>query len=321
FIRTRIKSIVWQKIYDFLNPGLLGTQSYFKSKFYNPIQVYNDQEAAAKLKSVTSPFILRREKTDKNIISDLPEKIEIKDYCNLTKEQASLYKAVVDEMEEKVKQAEGIDRRGLILSTITKLKQVCNHPALFAKDNSTIDGRSGKLERLVGILAETIELGERSLVFTQYSQLGEMLKGYLQDYFVEEVFLLHGGTSRKKRDEMIDIFQGSGNAPHIFVLSIKAGGTGLNLTRANHVIHFDRWWNPAVENQATDRAFRIGQKRNVGVHKFIVAGTLEERIDEMIESKINVAKNVIGAGEDWLTELSNEDFYNLIKLSTEAIGE
>ena len=306
---------------DFLNPGLLGSQAYFKDEFYRPIQLYRKEDAAHRLKSMTGPFILRRMKTDKKIISDLPEKMEIKDYCNLTKEQASLYKAVADDMAEQIRDTEGINRKGLVLSTIMKLKQVCNHPVQFARDNSSISGRSGKLQRLEEMLQETLELGERTLVFTQFAHMGEILQKYLQDYFAQEVFLLSGSLSKKKRDIMVDRFQNDKKAPHIFILSLKAGGTGLNLTEANNVIHYDRWWNPAVENQATDRAFRIGQKKNVAVHKYIVAGTLEERIDEMIEEKIGIAGMVVGTGEKWLTELSNEDFYEMIKLGSEAIGE
>ncbi len=306
---------------EFLNPGLLGSEAYFKNTFYKPIQLYRKEDAAARLKSVTGPFILRRMKTDKKVISDLPEKMEIKDYCNLTKEQASLYKAVTDDMAGQIEEAEGINRRRLVLSTIMKLKQVCNHPVQFAKDNSSIKGRSGKLQRLEEMLGETLELGERTLVFTQFAHMGKILQKYLQDYFAQEVFLLSGSLSKKKRDMMVDCFQSGKKAPHIFILSLKAGGTGLNLTRANNVIHYDRWWNPAVENQATDRAFRIGQKKNVAVHKFIVAGTLEERIDEMIEQKTGIAGMVIGTGEKWLTELSNEDFYEMIKLGSEAMGD
>jgi len=308
-------------IMEFLNPGLLGSQAYFKDTFYKPIQLYRKEDAAARLKAVTGPFILRRMKTDKKIISDLPEKMEIKDYCNLTKEQASLYKSVVDDMAEQIEEAEGINRKGLVLSTIMKLKQVCNHPVQFSKDNSSIKDRSGKLQRLEEMLRETLELGERTLVFTQFAHMGKILQKYLQDYFAQEVFLLSGSLSKKKRDMMVDRFQNDQKAPHIFILSLKAGGTGLNLTRANNVIHYDRWWNPAVENQATDRAFRIGQKKNVAVHKFIVAGTLEERIDDMIEQKTGIASMVIGTGEKWLTELSNEDFYEMIKLGSEAIGD
>ena len=311
---------IWS-LMEFLNPGLLGSQSSFKNNFYKPIQIYRNPDAINRLKALTGPFILRRLKTDKSIITDLPEKMEMKDYCTLTKEQASLYKAVVDEMMEQIEQAEGINRRGLVLATLMKLKQVCNHPAQFAKDNSSIKDRSGKLQRLKEMLVQTRELGERTLVFTQFAEMGSMLQQYLQDLFAEEVFLLYGGTSKKKRDEMIERFQNDENAPNIFILSLKAGGTGLTLTRANYVVHYDRWWNPAVENQATDRAFRIGQTKNVQVHKFIVAGTLEERIDEMIEKKTGIANQVIGSGEQWLSELSNEDLSKLIRLGSEAIGE
>lgn len=311
---------IWS-LMEFLNPGLLGSRNSFKNNFYKPIQVYSNPDAVNKLKALTGPFILRRLKTDKSIISDLPEKMEMKDYCTLTKEQASLYKAVVDDMLKQVEQAEGINRRGLVLATLMKLKQVCNHPAQFAKDNSSIADRSGKLQRLKDMLVQTRELKERTLVFTQFAEMGSILEQYFQDLFAEEVFLLYGGTSKKKRDEIVERFQNDENAPLIFILSLKAGGTGLTLTRANYVVHYDRWWNPAVENQATDRAFRIGQTKNVQVHKFIVAGTLEERIDEMIEKKTGIANQVIGSGEQWLSELSNEDFSKLIRLGSEALGE
>ncbi len=306
---------------DFLNPGILGSQTSFKNSFYRPIQTYRNSVVAEQLKALTGPFILRRLKTDKTIISDLPEKMEMKEYCTLTKEQASLYKAVVDDMQEKIEQAEGINRRGLVLATLTKLKQVCNHPAQFAGDNSSVDRRSGKLQRLSEMLIETRELGDRTLIFTQFAEMGGMLQSCFQEQFGEEVFFLHGGVPRKKRDDMVERFQNDEHAPHIFILSLKAGGTGLTLTRANQVIHYDRWWNPAVENQATDRAFRIGQKKNVQVRKFIVPGTLEERIDAMIENKTGIANQVVGTGEQWLSELSNEDFRQLIELGSEAMGE
>ena len=307
---------------DFLNPGFLGTQHFFRQNFYLPIQWYGDSEASARLKSLTGPFILRRMKTDKSIISDLPDKIEMKEYCTLTKEQASLYKAVVDELQEKIESAEGIDRRGLVLALLIKLKQVCNHPAHFLGDNSAIEDRSGKLKRLTELLGDIREAGEKTLLFTQFTRMGTMLQRYLQDLYGEEVLFLHGAVTKKRRDEMVERFQQEGNnGPAIFVLSLKAGGTGLNLTGANHVVHFDRWWNPAVENQATDRAFRIGQHKNVEVHKFITSGTLEERIDEMIEKKTTVAGQVLGTGEQWLTELSNNDLRNLIMLSQDAMGE
>jgi SNF2 family DNA or RNA helicase len=307
---------------DFLNPGFLGTQHFFKQNFYTPIQWYGDSEASARLKALTGPFILRRMKTDKSIISDLPEKIEMKEYCSLTKEQASLYKAVVDELQEKIESAEGIDRRGLVMALLVKLKQVCNHPAHFLGDNSAVEHRSGKVKRLTELLGDIREAGEKTLLFTQFTQMGTMLRQYLQDLYGEEVLFLHGGVTKKRRDEMVESFQKEGgSSPAIFILSLKAGGTGLNLTTANHVVHFDRWWNPAVENQATDRAFRIGQHKNVEVHKFITTGTLEERIDEMIEKKTTVAGQVLGTGEQWLTELSNNDLRNLIMLNQEAMEE
>ncbi len=308
-------------IMEFLNPGMLGSLSWFQTRFKKPIQMFGDQQAAERLKTLTRPFILRRLKTDKTIIRDLPEKIEIKEYCSLTKEQALLYQAVVDDMSNQIQTAGGINRRGLVLAALIKLKQVCNHPAQFADDNSALAGRSGKLQRLTEMLLEIRELGERILIFSQFAEMGAMLQKYLQEYFGEVVYFLYGGTNKKKRDEMIDDFQNDAKAPAIFILSLKAGGTGLTLTRANHVFHYDRWWNPSVENQATDRAFRIGQTKDVQVHKFIVAGTLEERIDELIEHKTGIADKVVGSGEKWLSELSNKEFYELIKLDKESVGE
>ena len=225
-------------------------------------------------------------------------------------------------MQEKIGSAEGIDRRGLVLALLIKLKQVCNHPAHFLGDNSSVEHRSGKIKRLTELLGDIREAGEKTLLFTQFTQMGTMLQRYLQNLYGEEVLFLHGSVTKKRRDEMVERFQQEGNnGPAIFVLSLKAGGTGLNLTGANHVVHFDRWWNPAVENQATDRAFRIGQHKNVEVHKFITTGTLEERIDEMIEKKTTVAGQVLGTGEQWLTELSNNDLRSLIMLSQDAMGE
>ncbi len=306
---------------DFLNPGLLGSQNGFKQSFYKPIQIWRDTDAAMRLKQLTAPFILRRVKTDRSIITDLPDKIEQKAYCTLTREQASLYQAVVEDMQERLETASGIERRGLVLATLSKLKQVCNHPAQFMGDGSTLAGRSGKLARLHEMLEEIREADEHTLVFTQFATMGGMLQRYFQDQFGEEVLFLHGGVSRKLRDAMVDRFQQDEDAPHLFILSLKAGGTGITLTRANHVVHYDRWWNPAVENQATDRAFRIGQNRNVQVQKFVVAGTLEEKIDQMIEQKTGVAEQVVGSGERWLTELSNDELRNMISLSRDAVGE
>lgn len=305
---------------EFLNPGFLGSHNGFRKRFLMPIQVYSDHAAAERLRRITGPFILRRLKVDKSIISDLPEKLEMKVFCNLTKEQASLYEAVVKDAQAAIESAEGIERKGLVLATLMKLKQVCNHPAQFLKDNSSVPGRSGKLARLTEMLEETLEVGDRSLVFTQFMEMGRILHRYLQETFGMETLFLHGGTPKKHRDLMVERFACE-DGPRIFVLSLKAGGTGLNLTGANHVFHFDRWWNPAVENQATDRAFRIGQTRNVQVHKFVCAGTLEERIDEMIERKKDVAGRVVGAGEAWLSELSNAELRALFALRKEAIGE
>jgi len=306
-------------IMQFLNPGLLGTQAEFKRSFFIPIQAQRDTEAAERLKRITGPFMLRRLKTDKSIIADLPEKMEMKVYCNLTKEQASLYAAVLKEAEKTLNNSEGIQRKGLILGMLSKLKQVCNHPAHFLGDNSSIPDRSGKLSRLTEMIEELLEAGDRTLVFTQFTEMGDILHRYLQENFGREVLFLHGGVTKRNRDAMVERFQ-SADGPAVFLLSLKAGGTGLNLTSANHVFHFDRWWNPAVENQATDRAFRIGQTRNVQVHKFICVGTFEERIDEMIESKKEISEKVVGAGEGWLTELSNKQLRELFSLRKDAVG-
>ena len=308
-------------IMEFLNPGLLGTPAEFKRRFFIPIQANRDQEAAATLRRLTGPFILRRLKTDPTVISDLPTKMEMKVWCTITREQATLYKAVVDEAEDALKGAEGMSRKGVILSTLTKLKQVLDHPAHFLKDNSAIAGRSGKLQRLTEMLEEVMESGERALIFSQYAEMGAILRSHLEETFGEEVPFLHGGVPRTRRDAMVERFQTDENAPHFFILSLKAGGTGLNLTRANHVFHYDRWWNPAVENQATDRVYRIGQTKNVEVHAFICSGTIEEHIDELIERKKEVAGSVIGAGESWLTELSNAELRRLFHLRAEVQGE
>ncbi len=308
-------------IMEFLNPGFLGNQSEFKRRFFVPIQARRDPDAVTQLKRLTGPFILRRLKTDKSIITDLPEKMEMKVFCTLTKEQASLYAAVVKEAVPTLDAAEGIQRRGVILATLSKLKQVCNHPTQFLGDNSELLGRSGKLARLTEMLEEIIPLGERVLIFTQFTEMGTLLRRHLQEHFGREVLFLHGGTTKPQRDRMVERFQAEGEGPQVFLLSLKAGGTGLNLTRATHVFHFDRWWNPAVENQATDRAFRIGQTKNVQVHKFLCIGTLEEKIDEMIERKQAVAEAVVGTGEGWLTELSTTALKELFALRKEAVSE
>jgi len=312
-------SELWS-IMQFLNPGFLGSQAGFRRDFALPIERYQDPEATARLKKLAGPFILRRVKTDPAIIQDLPDKLEMKVYCTLTPEQTTLYEAVVRESLERLQSVEeGVERRGIVLSVLMRLKQVCNHPAQFLGDGSPLPGRSGKLERLGEMLEEALDVGDKALVFTQFAEMGHMLHSYLGTHFGQEVLFLHGGTPQKQRDGMVARFQrdADGSSPPIFILSLKAGGTGLNLTAANHVFHFDRWWNPAVENQATDRAFRIGQTRDVQVHKFICAGTLEERIDELIESKKALADSVIGAGEGWLTELSTDELRDLMALRRE----
>ena len=311
---------LWSLV-EFLNPGLLGSRADFKRTFFVPIQAGRDPEAMQRLKRLTGPFILRRLKTDRTIIADLPEKLEMKVYCTLTREQASLYAAVAEEAVRALKGAEGIQRRGVVLAILSKLKQVCNHPTQFLGDNSAIPGRSGKLARLTEMLEEVLAVGDRALVFSQFAEMGEILRRHLQETFGQEALFLHGAVPKQQRDRMVERFQADGDGPRIFLLSLKAGGTGLNLTRANHVFHFDRWWNPAVENQATDRAFRIGQTRNVQVHKFLCAGTLEEKIDEMIERKQEIAERVVGTGEGWLTELSTAELKELFALRKEAVGE
>ncbi len=313
-------SELWS-IMQFLNPGYLGAAEEFRKRFAIPIERYHEAERADVLRRVIQPFVLRRLKTDKAIIADLPDKMEMKVYCNLTQEQASLYEAVVKDMLEQIEQSEGIQRRGLILSTLMKLKQVCNHPAQFVADGSSLPGRSGKLARLEEMLEEVLAAGDKALIFSQFAEMGGMLRHYLQESLGREVLFLHGGTPKKLRDSIVQRFQEERRGPPLFILSLKAGGVGLNLTAANHVFHYDRWWNPAVENQATDRAFRIGQRKDVQVHKFVCVGTLEERIDLMIEQKKELAESIVGSGENWLTEMSTAQLRDLFALSREAVGE
>jgi SNF2 family DNA or RNA helicase len=308
---------------EFLNPGFLGSQAEFKRTFFVPIQAARDKEATARLKRLTGPLILRRLKTDRSIIADLPDKMEMKVFCTLTREQASLYQAVMADAMEKLKGSgtDDIQRKGVILATLSKLKQVCNHPAQFLGDNSPLPGRSGKLARLTEMLEEVLAEGDRALVFSQFAEMGMMLRRHLEETFGREVLFLHGGVAKGQRDDMVERFQAEEGGAPLFILSLKAGGTGLNLTRANHVFHFDRWWNPAVENQATDRAFRIGQRRKVQVHKFLCAGTLEEKIDEMIEKKKGIAEQVVGTSEAWLTALSVSQLREMMTLRAGAVAE
>jgi SNF2 family DNA or RNA helicase len=311
-------SELWS-IMEFLNPGYLGPAERFRKNFALPIERGNDAAAKGELRTLVQPFILRRVKTDPTIISDLPEKLEMKVYTSLMPEQATLYEAVVQDMLQQIESSEGIKRKGLVLSSLTKLKQICNHPAHFLGDNSPLADRSGKLARLEEMLEEVVAADDRALVFTQYAEWGRQLQTYLREHLGKDVLYLHGGTPRHIRDRLVNRFQNDRRGPPIFILSLKAGGTGLNLTRASHVFHYDRWWNPAVEQQATDRAFRIGQTRNVQVHKFISSGTMEERIDEMIESKRQLAEQIVGTGESWLTELSTDELRDLFSLRKEAV--
>ena len=307
-------------IMDFLNPGMLGSAELFRTRYAIPIEQHHDDAAAERVRAITRPYLLRRVKSDPTVIDDLPEKIEIKQFYTLTAEQASLYQTIVDDMMERIEASDGIERRGNVLAAMAKLKQVCNHPAQLLHDRSAIGRRSGKVIRLEEILDEILAEGDKVLCFTQYTEFAEMLLPHLSARFDTDVAYLHGGTSRNARTELVRRFQRD-DGPPIFLLSLKAGGTGLNLTAANHVIHLDRWWNPAVENQATDRAFRIGQKRRVQVRKFICRGTLEERIDAMIEEKAALANLVVGEGEGWLTELSTGSLRELFALSKEAVDE
>jgi SNF2 family DNA or RNA helicase len=305
-------------IMEFCNPGLLGPARRFRERYQVPIETIGDEHAAQALKRATGPFILRRLKTDRTIISDLPDKLEMRVWCPLTPEQATLYQAVVEDMMARINDTEGIERRGNVLAAMTRLKQVCNHPAQLLKDGSRLAGRSGKLARLEELAAEVVAEGDKALVFTQYAEFGAILQPYLAAHLDRPVLWLHGGLPKAKRDELVERFQTDAE-PMIFLLSLKAAGTGLNLTAANHVIHVDRWWNPAVEDQATDRAFRIGQSRNVQVRKFICAGTLEERIDEMIERKKALAQSVVGTGEGWITDLSTDQLRELFRLDDAAV--
>jgi SNF2 family DNA or RNA helicase len=307
-------------VLEFLNPGYLGSHERFRQQFTVPIERYNDDEQAGELRRLVQPFLLRRLKSDPTIISDLPEKNEMVVYCSLTQEQAALYEMTVQEALTNLDRTDGIQRRGLVLSLLTKLKQICNHPAHYLKQENPLKARSGKLERLAEMLDEALSVGDHALIFTQFVEMGTLLQRHLRERLKTEVLFLHGGTPVAQRDQMVQAFQ-EDDGPAIFVLSLRAGGSGLNLTRANHVFHFDRWWNPAVENQATDRAFRIGQQRNVQVHKFVVAGTLEERINDILESKQALAESIVGSGEGWLTELDTDELRELLTLRQETLDE
>lgn len=298
-------------LFDFLNKGLMGTSAEFHEFCRN---LGDHPENYAKLKSMVSPFMLRRVKTDKSIIADLPDKLETIDYVGLSKKQIVLYRKVVDDMETRIRESEGIERRGIVLSTIIKLKQICNHPDQYLGQQTFSEADSGKFAMLREICEIIYEKRERVLVFTQFREIIDAIASLLKEIFHANGYVLHGSTPVASRGKIVEAFQGEEYVPFV-VLSVKAGGTGLNLTKANHVIHFDRWWNPAVENQATDRAFRIGQTKNVMVHKLVCQQTIEEKIDMIIESKKELAENVIGSGgENWITELGNDELMSLLRL-------
>ena len=323
-VENRLEDL--RAVIDFVNPGLLGSGSVFRARFAEPIERERDRAALRHLGRLTRPFILRREKTDPAIIPDLPAKKELTVRANLTVEQAGLYRAVVDELMEALSDREQrVLRRRTVLAALTRLKQICNHPAHYLADGSPVtrrDGhRSGKVELLADIVTTLVDEGDRALVFTQFAAFGEMLTGWLGGLLGTEVPLLHGGVPRTDRDAMVARFQSGDDAPPVMVATLKAGGTGLNLTAANHVIHVDRWWNPAVEDQATDRAYRIGQRRDVHVRRFVCVGTVEERIDDMIHSKRELSALTVATGESWLGDFGNDELYELFALRDEAVGE
>ncbi|MCB9883517.1 MAG: DEAD/DEAH box helicase [Planctomycetes bacterium] len=304
-------------MFDFLCPGLLGTESEFKGM----LKGFEDGEGLdyAPLRKLVAPYILRRLKTDETIIKDLPEKIELRVFCTLTADQATLYQESVEELQHTLRtHPEGIERKGVVLAFLTRFKQLCNHPSQWYGDGAYEAEESGKFQRLVEICEELASRQEKALIFTQYREMTKPLHALLQPVFGSAGLILHGGTSAKKRQEYVDTFQ-SPDGPPFFILSLKAGGVGLNLTEAGHVIHFDRWWNPAVENQATDRVFRIGQQKNVMVHKFVCQGTIEERIDQMIEDKKSLAEEILSKGaEGILTEMDDEHLLNFVALDRRA---
>lgn len=321
-VENRLEEL--RSILDFTMPKVLGSAQTFRARFAVPIERDRDENAISRLRTVTQPFVLRRVKTDPAVISDLPEKLEMTVRANLTVEQAALYQAVVDDMMAKLKDAKGMARKGAVLGALTRLKQVCNHPAHFLGDGSGVlhrgSHRSGKLALVEDVLDAVLADGEKALLFTQFREFGELIAPYLTERFGTKIPFLHGGVPKKQRDTMVERFQ-EPDGPPLMLLSLKAGGTGLNLTAANHVVHLDRWWNPAVENQATDRAFRIGQQRNVQVRKLICVDTIEEKIDEMISGKRQLADLAIGAGENWITELSTDELHRLFALGAEAVGD
>ncbi len=321
-------------VLDFANPGLFGSAERFKERYSVPIERNASVRATSELRRLTSPFVLRRTKNDPAIALDLPRKQEMTVLCNLTAEQAGLYQAVVDDLLRRMERIRDgshstIERKGTVLAALTRLKQICNHPAHYSGERGPtgpprLDGRSGKLARLEETLEEAVAEGDRTLCFTQYTEFGSLLQPYLAERLDSEVLFLHGGMTKRQRDATVDRFQDP-DGPSVFLLSLKAGGRGLNLTAANQVVHIDRWWNPAVEEQATDRAYRLGQQRDVQVRRFVCVGTVEERVDAMIEAKRALADAVVGVGvgsaEGWLGELPLDALREVLALSVDAVSE
>ena len=307
-------SELWS-IFNVVTPGLLGNATQFRQRFAQPIEKGRDPAATAALRTLTSPFLLRRTKADKSLVPDLPDKVEQIAWAPLTREQAHMYQAVVDSLLKDAQEAEGMKRRGLVLAALTRLKQICNHPAHALGDGSKLAGRSGKLHRFDELVTDLLDAGEQALVFTQFREMGLLLQQHLHERYGQQVPFLHGGVSKQGRDRMVQAFQDSTATSPLLLVSLKAGGTGLNLTAASQVVHYDRWWNPAVEDQATDRAWRIGQSRTVFVHKLVCEGTVEERIDALINDKRKLADAVVGTtGEAWLSELSTDELRDLVML-------
>lgn len=312
-VENRISDL-WS-LFDFLNPGLLGSATRFKS-FVKSLSERSGNQYAP-LRNLVSPYILRRLKTDQSIISDLPEKTEVAAYCGLSKSQAAQYQKAVGELAKSLENLDGMKRRGLVLSYLLRFKQICNHPSQLLGDGLYEPRKSGKFLRLAELCEEIASRQEKLLVFTQFREMTGPLASFLTQQFGQSGLILHGGTPVRQRQKLVERFQHEEGSP-FFILSLKAGGTGLNLTQASHVIHFDRWWNPAVENQATDRAFRIGQTKNVLVHKFVCQGTVEEKIDALIKEKRALANDLLeGGGEMLLTEMDNEALLNLVSLDIE----
>jgi non-specific serine/threonine protein kinase len=310
-------------ILDAVNPGMFGSAKSFADRYANPIQKGGDQAATAALRALTQPFVLRRTKADRTLLPELPDKIEQVAWATLTREQATMYQSVVDRLLADAQSTDGMRRRGLVLAALTRLKQICNHPAHASGDGSRLPGRSGKLSRFDELVDDLLEVDERALVFTQFREMGLLLQRHLGERFGERfgetVPFLHGGVARTARDRMVARFQAD-EGPPLLLVSLKAGGTGLNLTSASQVIHYDRWWNPAVEDQATDRAWRIGQSHTVLVHKLVCEGTLEERIAQLIDDKKQLASSVLGTGETWLSEMSTDELRDLVRLELLADG-